>query len=562
MTRKWTMLGAAMVVGCVCVIVGCGGFGDPPVIEFMNAVDDDTGEDDVHEHLPFLDATEWVEKFDPELSSMGYNLVFYRRRVPMLIDMQGRVVHSWPRVRGVARARLDRSGHLAVIGMDDMIKEYDWEGNLVWAFALQGENDMPHHDLIALANGSFLVLGQKTETRTDYLHEVDRDGCVVWEWYVVDHLDENFPDRNREIPDQSHINSIFELPENRWFEGGDDRFRPGNILVSARNLNTIFIIDKASGEIVWTYDEGLDYQHEAVMVPKGVLGEGMIVFFNNGKKNRFAYRQSQITVINPVSGDRVWNYAPERFFSSIAGSQQVLPNGNLLVSSSHGGRAFELTPDKEIAWLWIPPYLPMRPYRYPADHCPQLAALGPLSDEPVNRDDRPAWVDLELGQFNLSEEFGVRPVAGKRRKLLRKNRGCQEVLLPANPVIHFGFGFDKQRLDGAPESARFRLTVRPLPDGEPRTVIDEVVRSTGDEIFVEMYRAVPGLGYRRADLCVDVRDEEFAGETLTHRSISLENPSFYSQKRAQMVREWNMGRQTLQDQEFEERQLRAIGYVQ
>jgi len=557
-----TFLGGILVLGCLVAIVGCGEFGDPPVVAYMAGVIDDVESDPVHEHIPFLEADEWVETFDPDLSWMGYNLVFYRRRVPMLIDMQGRVVHSWPRVRGIGRMRLDREGNLVVIGMDDMIKQYDWEGHLIWAFDLQGENDMPHHDLITLANGNYLVLGQKTETRTDYLHEVDRDGRVVWEWLVVDHLDAHFPDRDREIPDQSHINSVFEVTDNRWFDGGDERFRPGNLLVSARNLNTIFIIDKISGEIVWTYDQGLDYQHEAQMIPKGVLGEGMIVFFNNGKKNRFAYRRSEVTVIHPVSGERVWNYANDRFFTSIAGSQQVLPNGNLLVTSSQGGRTFEITPDKEIVWLWIPPYVPMRVERLPADHCPQLAALGPMSDEPVSRDDREAWVDLELGQFSLSEEFGVRSVAGKRRKLLRQNQGCRVVLLPSEPVVHAGFGFDESRLKGAPDSARFQLTVRPLPNGKPRVVVDEVISSSGDEIFVEMYRAVQGLGYRRAELCVDVRNEDFSSATLDHPSISIENPRFYSQGRAQLVREWNEGRESLQNQEFEERQLRAIGYVQ
>ena len=562
MTQSCAILVLVVVVCAIGVAVGCSDAGDPPVVKYMAGVIDDVESDPVHEHIPFLEAEEWVETFDPDLSWMGYNLVFYRRRVPMLIDMQGRVVHSWPRVRGIGRIRLDREGNLAVIGMDDMIKEYDWEGNLIWAFALQGADDMPHHDLITLANGNFLILGQKTKTRTDYLHEVDRDGSVVWEWLVVDHLDAYFPDRNQELPDQSHINSIFELTENRWFDGGDERFRPGNILVSARNLNTIFIIDKITGEIVWKFDQRLDYQHEAQMIPKGVLGEGMIVFFNNGKKNRFAYRRSEVTVINPISGERVWNYSDERFYTSIAGSQQVLPNGNLLVTSSQGGRTFELTPDKELVWLWIPPYVPMRVERLPADHCPQLASLGPISPQPVKRDDRPPWVDLELSQYDVSEEFNVRRVADKRRKILRENTGCRQVLLPAQPVIHVGYGFDDSRLGFAPESARFRVTVRPLPDGDPRIVIDEVVRSSGDEVFIEKYVAVPGLGYRRVELCVDVRNEDFAGETLTHRSISIENPSFYSQRRAMMVREWNQGREDLQNQEFEERQLRAIGYVQ
>ena len=51
----------------------------------------------------------------------------------------------------------------------------------------------------------------------------------------------HFPDRDRRYPDPTHINSVFELTDNRWFDAGDGRFRPGNVLVSARNLNAIFI---------------------------------------------------------------------------------------------------------------------------------------------------------------------------------------------------------------------------------------------------------------------------------------------------------------------------------
>jgi len=49
--------------------------------------------------------------------------------------------------------------------------------------------------LIALlANGHVLVLAQETATRSDYLHEVDRDGRLVWQWWPRDHLDEHFPE--------------------------------------------------------------------------------------------------------------------------------------------------------------------------------------------------------------------------------------------------------------------------------------------------------------------------------------------------------------------------------
>jgi hypothetical protein len=560
---------AIQVVGLATAVLGAGLSGcglvesEPdPVIVTMAGVDDVTGLDDLHKEMAFIESTAWVESYRPELSSPGYNLVLYRRRVPMLMDMQGRVVHSWPAVRGVGRIRLSSDGRLVVIGADDLIKEYDWNGALTWAYQLPRNEDLPHHDVIELASGNYLVLAQEVATRSDYLQEVDRRGRVVWEWWPRDHLEEHFPDRDRRYPDPTHLNSLFELPENQWFDHGDDRFRPGNILVSARNLNAIFIVEKSSGDIVWTYSEGLDFQHEAQMVPEGVLGEGLIVLFNNGYHNVNAYRRSEIRVIHPMNGRLIWSYSAPNFFTTVAGVQQVLPNGNLLVTSSEGGRVFEITPEKEKAWEWIPPYLPMRVFRYPADHCPQLAALGPLDERAVTRADRPPWIDIELGQFTFRKDYRVVTLYGLVREVLRQPTGCSELLLPVDPVVQVAYGFDDSKLDGAPETASFRLTLRKLEGGETRVVIDDPLSPTSGEIFRDRYVAVSGLGLERVELCVDAWVGEDTVEADLHPSVFLTNPRFYSRKRAQLTRRWKEERLSIQEQSLQERQLRAIGYVQ
>jgi len=567
--RKGAGRAALPVVGLAVVMltIGLSGcevfdFESDPVVAHMAAVDDTTALDDLHDEIQFIESGEWVESYSPELSSPGYNLALYRRRVPMVMDMQGRVVHTWPAVRGVGRIRLNRHGRLLVVGVDDLIKEYDWEGELTWAYELPGSEDLPHHDVIELGDGNHLILAQETTTRSDYLHEVDRKGRVVWEWSPQEHLERHFPDRDQRYPDPTHINSLFELPENRFFDDGDGRFKPGNILVSARNLNAIFIIDRSTGEIVWKHSEGLDFQHEAQMVPKGVLGAGSIVVFNNGYHNVNAYRRSEIRVIHPIDGRLLWSYSAPTFFTTVAGIQQVLSNGNLLVTSSEGGRVFEITPEKEKVWEWIPPYLPMRVLRYPADHCPQLAALGPVDEEPVTRTDRHPWVDIELGQFTFRKDYRVATLYELVREVLREPSGCSELLLPVDPVVQVAYGFDDAKLDGAPEAANFRLTVKKHGSGEERFVIRDSLRSTGEEIFRDRYVAVPGLGLQRVDLCVEAWVGEASDPADLHPSVFMTNPRFYSRKRAMLTRKWKEERMSLQEQSLQERQLRAIGYVQ
>lgn len=48
-----------------------------------------------------------------------------------------------------------------------------------------------------------------------------------------------------------HINNIATLGENKWYDGGDERFHPDNIIFDARNSNILGIISKKTGDIVW-----------------------------------------------------------------------------------------------------------------------------------------------------------------------------------------------------------------------------------------------------------------------------------------------------------------------
>lgn len=63
----------------------------------LSVIDDPAQLDELHLELLELDPERWVRRHLPERSSGGYKLVFYRRRVPLIVDMNGRVVHSWQR---------------------------------------------------------------------------------------------------------------------------------------------------------------------------------------------------------------------------------------------------------------------------------------------------------------------------------------------------------------------------------------------------------------------------------------------------------------------------------
>ena len=52
----------------------------------LSEIDDPAQLDELHLELADLDPTSWIRRFRPSRASSGFNLVLYRRRVPMIID--------------------------------------------------------------------------------------------------------------------------------------------------------------------------------------------------------------------------------------------------------------------------------------------------------------------------------------------------------------------------------------------------------------------------------------------------------------------------------------------
>ncbi len=344
-------------------------------------------------------------RYDRTKASPGYTLypVVGTAQV-LLLDMQGQVVHSWP--VDAQRARLLPNGNLLVVHGSKWgtrvepwktykfsVREYDWEGSLFWHYDAPGR---VHHDVIRLSNGNTLfpyrtVLSDDVKAkivskrrrrlkdiRSDSIIEITPSGEIMWQWDAEDHLDLNScgkPSCNEENPaDWTHVNTISPLPQNRHFDGGDERFRPGNLLILLRNWWTAMILDRQTGQPVWEYTGdykgGLSGGHEARMIEPGLPGAGNILIFDNGRK--IHQGESYALEVNPQTNHTVWVYDDgKNFFSNSAGSLQRLPNGNTLISEDLSGRVFEVTPDKEIVWEYKGSHRIARAKRYALDHVSQ-----------------------------------------------------------------------------------------------------------------------------------------------------------------------------------------------
>ncbi len=511
--------------------------------------------DNLDADLGELDPEPWVRTYLPNNASSGFNLGLFRRRVPFLFDMNGRIVHTWPTVRAIGRVRLSRDGRLAVIGTDNLIKEYDWDGDLTWYFQLPDKHHFPHHDLITLENGNYLILGHDGHTHTDYLYEVDSGRRVLWEWWMYDHR-RSFSEWDYKSKDPSHSNSIRELPPNRWFDAGDTRFRPGNILVSARNLNTIFIIDKPTGDVVWHYSKGLDHQHEAVMVERGNAAAGLVMVFNNGLEDLHAYRRSLVQAVDPVEGKVTWEYGSEFFFSTVGGLAQPMPEKNILITSSNGGRVFEITPGGRIVWEWAPPFNPMRLHRLSPDHCPQLAALALPDAEARRRRARRPYVDTGLYRFDHPFETEMRIVDGKKRKLLESNNGCRQLLIPPQASVRAGFGIDGGSLGNRYLKVGFRMTIE--GEGGVRVLVDETLASDAENLWLQRRARLGAYAYEHVELCIATVIE---GETDDLGEFAMWANPVIESKSMRPPRLPPVSQITEQERRLREQQLKVLGYV-
>jgi hypothetical protein len=180
-------------------------------------------------------------------------------------------------------------------------------------------------------------------------------------------------------PDVYHLNSIEVV--DREIPGV---CRPGDLLISIRNIDLVATVDPVTSEVRWTWGPGeLDRQHHATL-----LDADTILIFDNGVRRRW----SRAVEVNPATGKIVWQYRGSEnrpFFSVSRGSAQRLPNGNTLICETDSGRVFEVTLGGEIVWELRTPLLDQpdpegtpqraayyRVIRFTDPAAPALAALG------------------------------------------------------------------------------------------------------------------------------------------------------------------------------------------
>lgn len=354
-----------------------------------------------------------VLKYDKAKAYNGYTLISptVKSKITYLIDMEGNVVHEWHcQYTAGLYAELLPNGHLlrgGVIpqknvgfgGVGGIVQELDWDGNVVWEYKMADQDHLQHHTFHRMPNGNTLILGWERKTKqealakgrdpktiptkpveckgvehndfwVDFVREVDKDGKTVWEWHAWDHLGKGPKNLDINFTLPRPMGSVY--PNFDWTHFNTVDYLPGTdqILVNSRNFSEFYLIDHKTGAIEYRwgnpaaygagkspswYDDG-DQQvfGEHCVTP---LENGHMLIFDNGSERPEGNR-SRAVEMDPKTGKVVWEYGSmdvNSFFSFRQGGVQKLPNGDVLVTSTHHGHIFEVTPDKRIVWDYVNP---------------------------------------------------------------------------------------------------------------------------------------------------------------------------------------------------------------
>ncbi|NRA08839.1 MAG: hypothetical protein HRU02_11835 [Myxococcales bacterium] len=331
-----------------------------------------------------------VTLHDPRRSAQGLNLITSGHGpVALLMDMDGTVLHEWraefaqvfpehPRSERAKEPRrnfwrdtlLFPNGDIVVIWELFGLFKLDRDSRLLWSVP-----EPAHHDLQLTESGEIIHLQSKRKmipgiekkpAIEDFIIVRDGSGEELRRLAMSDalrnvdwlRLRRSFWARARErgyglnentVFDPFHTNSLWLLSTAEAARLGDS-FQAGDALVSMGMLDTVAILDMEKGVTRWSQQGPFGMQHS----PR-LTADGGIILFNNF----LTAERSSVLTLDPRTRRVIREYTgpkSEPLYSRRSGRVQMLPNGNTLVVETDGGRALELTEDREVVWEFRSPY--------------------------------------------------------------------------------------------------------------------------------------------------------------------------------------------------------------
>lgn len=310
-----------------------------------------------------------------------------------LVDMQGKTIHDWtlpysivwPRAPHIIRQAPDSniSWHgIYLFPNGDLLISFsagnfpsggglvkiDKESSILWKLERN-----THHDIDVDKQGYIYATAhnfyQQARPETgvaegsvleDVILKISPDGKVVDEYSALEaiynskykgllSLTYSKDMKLRWLEDPVHLNDVDVLPQS--LAAHYPQFTPGDLLVSLRNINTIGVIDVETKKMKWALTGQSVRQHDPDFMDNG----NILLFDNMGHPNGDE-GNSRIIELDLLTQEVEWSYTGNHehpFKSSIRGKQQMLPNGNVLITESNRGRLFEVSREGQIVWEYV-----------------------------------------------------------------------------------------------------------------------------------------------------------------------------------------------------------------
>lgn len=305
-----------------------------------------------------------------------------------LIDMDGKVIHQWNIVfsniwpnpthllHGVLRdwdiqvddAILQENGDIIFALSKAGMARLDRCGNVKWTV-----DAAVHHSIFQDSEQNFWVLASKVTEATkrlpylpgpideEFILKISQDGKILREISFLDAIyksglhallfTSNGGAERLDGWEITHLNDVEILEPD--LSGMFLQFNEGDIMVSARNISLVAVIDGETEKIKWYKIGPYFRQHDP-----DFRKNGKISLFDNqsDSEDGAVFGGSRILEIDPVTMETTVLYEGSKddpFYTTGMGAHQVLPNGNMLLTEAELGRVFEITPEGKKVWEFI-----------------------------------------------------------------------------------------------------------------------------------------------------------------------------------------------------------------
>ena len=220
-----------------------------------------------------------------------------------------------------------------------------------------------HHSAERAADGSLYVVYRFPRSpmkdvspvfNDEAIAHVSADGHLLKLTRIADVLDGNglgaLWRSHPYVDDPFHINEV------RPVLDAGPYWQPGDLLLSLRNLSLVMLYRPSSGRVLWHQVGPWSMQHDVEIVD-----DHRISIFDNHW--RFAAPDGKVDGANRVA---VYDFATAQVSYPYAGAlarytiathqqgrQHIMPNGDLVVEDSEGGRLLRFAPDGTLRWEYF-----------------------------------------------------------------------------------------------------------------------------------------------------------------------------------------------------------------